>query len=70
MLLLSDSEQSLYPLHIRFVNDPDVSQIPFLLLCLLGEDVALVSVLPPDFSRSGKRETLFRTGVGLQFRHS
>ena len=44
-------------------------QIPFLLLGLLGEDVAVVSMLPLDFSRSGKRETLFGTGVGLKLCH-
>ena len=36
-----------------------MSQISLLLLGLLGEDVALKSMLPLDFSRSGKRETLF-----------
>ena len=44
-------------------------KIPFLFLGLLGEDVAVVSVLPLDFSRPGKRETLFGTGIGLKFCH-
>ena len=35
-------------------------------LGLLGEDVAVVSMLPLDFSRSGKRETLCGTGIGLK----
>ena len=44
-------------------------QISLLLLGLLGENVAFVSVLSLDFSRSGKCKTLFGTGVGLDFRH-
>jgi len=36
---------------------------------LLGEDVAMISVFPLNFSRSGKREALFGTGVGFQFGH-
>ncbi len=44
-------------------------KISLTLLGLLGEDVAVVSVLPLDFSRSGKRETLFGTGVGLKLCH-
>ena len=53
MLLLSDSEQSLYPLHIRFVNDPDVSQIPFLLLFY-------VHPLSMSFSQSVPKITFIR----------
>ena len=44
-------------------------KISLTLLGLLGEDVAVVSVLPLDFSRSGKREALFGTGVGLKLCH-
>ena len=42
-------------------------KVTFLLLGLLGEDVAVISVLPLDLSRSGKREALFGTGVVKQF---
>ena len=44
-------------------------EVSFALLGLLGEDVAVVSVLPLDFSRSGKREALFGTGVGFKLCH-
>ena len=44
-------------------------QVAFLFLGLLGEDVAVISVLPLDLSRSGKRKALFGTGVGFQFSH-
>ena len=45
-------------------------EVPLLFCGFLGEDVAVVSVLPLDLSRSGKRETLFGTGVGLKLCHS
>ena len=44
-------------------------KVTFLLLGLLGEDVAVISVLPLDLSRSGKREALFGTGVGFKLCH-
>ena len=44
-------------------------KIPFLLLGLLGEDVAVVSVLPLDFARPGKRKALFGTGDGFKLCH-
>ena len=42
-------------------------KISFALLGLLGEDVAVVSMLPLDFSRSGKRETLLAPEMVLSF---
>ena len=45
-------------------------QVSLLLLRLLGENVAVISVFSLDFTRTGERETLLRTGVGLQFRHN
>ena len=44
-------------------------KISLAFLGLLGEDVAVISVLPLDFSSSGKRETLFGTGDGLKLCH-
>ena len=44
-------------------------EISLLLLGLLGEDVAVISMLPLDFSRSGKREALFGTGIGFKLCH-
>jgi hypothetical protein len=46
-----------------------VIQVAFLFLGLLGEDVAVISVLPLDLSRSGKRKALFGTGVGFELCH-
>ena len=51
------------------MNKCEVIKISFLLLGLLGENVAVISVFSLDFSRSGKRETLFGTGVGLKLCH-
>jgi len=44
-------------------------EISLLFLGLLREDVAVISMLPLDFSRSGKREALFGTGVGFELCH-
>ena len=54
-----DGQQSLDSLLVNRINKTEMSQIPFLLLGLLCENVALVSVFSLDLSRSGKRETLF-----------
>ena len=48
------------------MNKCEVVKISFLLLGLFGENVAVISVFSLDFSRSGKRETLFGTGVGFK----
>lgn len=44
-------------------------EVPFLLLGLLREDVAVISMLPLDLARTGKRKALFGTGVGLKLCH-
>lgn len=54
-----DGQQSLDSLLVNRIDKTEMSQIPFLLLGLLGENVALVSVFSLDLSRSGKRKTLF-----------
>jgi len=55
--------------NIHLLDDGEMIQVTFLLLGLLGEDVAVISVLPLDLSRSGKRKALFGTGVGFEFCH-
>ena len=44
-------------------------EVSLLFLGLLREDVAVISVLPLDLSRSGKREALFGTGIGFKLCH-
>ena len=53
------TQQSFDSLLVNIGNERNVSQISLLLLGLLCENVALESVLSLNFSRSGKRETLF-----------
>ena len=51
------------------MKDGEVVEIAFLLLRLLGENVAVISMSSLDLSRTGKREALFGTGVGLNLWH-
>ena len=51
------------------INDSNMSQVAFLLFSLLRQNVTLVSVLTLDFTCSGKRETLFGTGISLYLWH-
>ncbi len=50
-------------------NKASLAEVALLLLRLLGEDVAVESVLSLDLTRSGKRETLLGTGISLYLRH-
>ena len=54
---------------VDLLDDCEVVEIPLLFGGLLREDVAVISVLPLDFSRSGKRKALFGTGYGLKLCH-
>ena len=67
--MILQGQKFLYPLDIHLLDDGEMVEVPFLLLGLLREDVAVVSVLPLDLSRSGKREALFGTGVGFELCH-
>ena len=53
------TQQSFDSLLVYVSYECNVSQISLLLLGLLCENVALVSMLSLNFSRSGKRKTLF-----------
>ena len=66
---LLQRKKFLYSLLIYFAEDSEVVEISLLLLGLLCENVAVISVLSLDLSRSGKREALFGTGVGLILCH-
>ena len=57
------------PVEISLLDEGEVVKVSLAFLGFLGEDVAVVSMLPLDLSRSGKRETLFGTGVGLKLCH-
>ena len=64
-----EDEELFYSLDVDIGEDGEVVKISLLILGLLGEDVAVVSVLPLDFSRPGKREALFGTGIGFKLCH-
>jgi len=46
-----------------------VGQVAFLFFSLLGKDVTFVRMLTFDFTRSGKREALFGTGISFYLWH-
>ena len=58
-----------YSLHVILVEDSEVIKISLTLLGLLGEDVAMVSMVTLNLACSCERETLLRAGVGLYFWH-
>ena len=51
------------------IYNSNVGQVAFLFFSLLRQNVTFVSVLTLDFTRSGKRETLFGTGISLYLWH-
>ena len=67
--MILQSQKFFYAALVYLAEDSEVVEVPFLLLGLLGENVAVISVLSLDFSRSGKREALFGTGVGFELCH-
>lgn len=66
---LTKIKQLAHLLHVSAVNKRYMNKVPFLLLSLLCEDVTVVSMISFHFSCSGKRESLFGTGVSLNFWH-
>ena len=64
-----DDQHFFYAGNVHLLDESEVVEIPLLLFGLLREDVAVISVLPLDLSRSGKREALFGTGVGFKLCH-
>ena len=60
-----ENEHFLNPAVVYFLKEGEVVEVSLLLLRLLGENVAMVSVLSLDFARAGKREALFGTGDRL-----
>ena len=55
--------------HIAGIYQGYVVEITFLLFGLLGENVAVVSVVALNLARAGERKTLLCTGVGLYLWH-
>ncbi len=53
------AQKLFYLAYIGLVQNSELVKVPFLLFGLFGQDVAVVSVLPFDFTGSGKGEPLF-----------
>ena len=54
---------------VGLLHDCGVVEITFSLLALLGQDVAMISVLSLQLAAAGYLETLLGSGLGLHFRH-
>ena len=54
---------------INAVNEGGVVKVTFSLLAFLGQDVAMISVLPLQMAAAGYLETLLGSGLGLHFWH-
>jgi hypothetical protein len=67
--MILENQQFLNSVHIILLYKSEMIEIPLLLFSLLRKDVTVISMFSLDFSRSGKRETLFGTGVGFKFCH-
>ena len=68
-LKLTQTKQVAHLLEVAAVDDCLMHQITFLLLCLLCENVTVVSVMSFDLTSSGETESLLRTGVSFYFWH-
>jgi len=66
---LTEAQQVAYLLQVALVNNLVAHQVALLLLGLLGQNVAVVSVVSLDLTCSGERESLLGSGVCLYFWH-
>ena len=66
---LTHAEEFANLLHVRAVNEGHMVKVALLLLGLLGQNVTVKSMLSFDFTRSGKSESFFGTGVRLDLWH-
>ena len=65
----SDQQLTLDVGHVRLVDGCCVREVALLLCALLGQDVALESVLALDFASSRQLETLLGAGFCFHLRH-
>ena len=66
---LSQAEQFSYLCGVAGIYQARMAKVSFLLFRLLRQDVTVKSVLSLDFTRSGKSESFFSTGVSLDLWH-
>ena len=70
--LLKESTQTqkfLNSFLVGIVYQSHVNKISFLLFSLLSQDVTVISMFSLNFTRSGKSESFFGTGVSFNFWH-
>jgi hypothetical protein len=63
------SKHLLDVIHVSLVNCSEISQIPFTLGSLLGQDMTLESVFSSNFPGSGQSKSFFSAGINLHFWH-
>lgn len=56
--------------HVSRINESRFAQVSLPFGRLLGQDVAFVGLLAADFSTTGNLETLGRSSISLDLRHS
>lgn len=66
---LLKGEQGFYVAFVNFGDETEVGEVTFLLFGLLGQNVAFEGVFSFDFSRAGKDEPFFGTGVCFNLGH-
>ena len=69
MVGLTEVQEFLYLFYVSAVNQSHMDEVSLLLLGLLRQDVAVVSVLSLDLTCSGKGKPFFGTGISLYFWH-
>jgi hypothetical protein len=68
-MFLAETEEVANLLYVSFHYDCTVVEISLLLLGLLCENVAVISVLTLDLACTSKLETLFSSGICFNFWH-
>lgn len=64
-----EAEEFAYGSYVGVVEDCKLVEVAFAFFALLGEDVAVVGVFSFDFTRTGKGEPFFGTGVSFNLGH-
>ena len=64
-----ETEQVAHLFEVGLVDHRCGNQISLLFLCLLSQNVTVVSVISLDLTSTGKAESLLSTGVCLNFWH-
>lgn len=66
---LTKTEKFSYLLNVGTIDQCDMIEIALLLFGLLSQNMTMISMLSFNFTRSGKSESFFGTGISLNFWH-